>query len=94
MAENIFWYQKRRFRPGEWNGLGGWTHSAQYFDVENMGRVATMMDIAELLRRHGIRFTATREKKFTRLMISAKDYQRMPDSLRWKIAEINAKGGA
>ena len=52
-------YQTNRYTPGVWNGLGGWTHCAQYFNMESSERVAAMMDIAELLRKNGIEFVAT-----------------------------------
>lgn len=83
-------YQTFRYRPGTWNGIGGWTHCAQYFKMDSMERVAAMMEVAELLRMNGIEFVATIWKKYCRLLITAKDYRSMPETLKKTIASINA----
>ena len=83
-------YQTNRYTPGVWNGLGGWTHCAQYFNMESSERVAAMMDIAELLRKNGIEFVATIWKKYCRLIIPKADCKAMPEVLKTTIANINA----
>ena len=83
-------YQTNRYTPGVWNGIGGWTHCAQYFNMESAERVAAMMDIAELLRKTGIEFAATIWKKYCRLIIAKADYRSMPETVKRTIESINA----
>ena len=82
-------YQTNRYTPGVWNGLGGWTHCAQYFNMESKDRVAAMMCIAELMRKSGIPFEATMWKKYCRLKITKRDYMAMPEAIKAEIRNIN-----
>jgi len=82
-------YQTFRFKPGYWNGLFGGVYKAQYFRKESGDRVAAMMEIVELLRVHGISFSAVRWKEYYRICISADELEGMSRELSEEIFKIN-----
>ena len=84
-------YQSNRYRPGYWNGLQGSRYYGQYFNIESEERITAMMEISAALRSHGINPVVTRWKKYTRIMISRKDYLKMGERLKTQIETINAK---
>jgi hypothetical protein len=84
-------YQSNRYRPGYWNGLQGSRYYGQYFNIESEERITAMMEISAALRSHWINPVVTRWKKYTRIMISRKDYLMMGERLKTQIETINAK---
>lgn len=84
-------YQSNRYRPGYWNGLQGSRYYGQYFNIESEERITAMMEISAALRSHGINPVVTRWKKYTRIMISEKEYLTMGERLKTQIETINAK---
>ena len=79
-----------RYKPGYWNGLQGGEHYGQYFDMEDVNRVGEMLQVASALDSHGVPYCLTKLKTNYRITVSKKDYFRMSEALREKIAEINS----
>ena len=84
-------YRPSRYAPGYWNGLHGWKSCAQYFNRESGERVTAMMEVSEVLRRHGVAFSVERWKKYYRIMITNRAYKALPKVAKDTIAKINQK---
>lgn len=82
-------YQSMRYVPGTWNGLCGGANRAQYFYAGDMWRMIAMFEIAMLLHEKGIRFTITIWKDYYRILITGDDYNKMPESIRDTVFNIN-----
>ena len=78
-----------RHKPGYWNGLNGGTHYGQYFDMEDVNRVAEMMEIASVLTEYGVKYVLSKLKRNYRITITREDYSRMSEPMRKRILKIN-----
>ena len=80
---------ENRYRPGYWNGLNGGTHYGQYFDMDDVNRVNEMISVAASLKDYGIKYDLSKLKRRYRIMVSAKDYFHMDETLKDRIRAIN-----
>ena len=78
-----------RYQPGYWNGLNGGTHYGQYFDMDDVDRVREMVAVATLLNAYKVKYDLSKLKRRYRIMISAKDYYNMNETLKDRILKIN-----